>query len=60
MAATKIHDGGYDYVFGVVGEGDNETGYLAYDSDNTGITMLIEFDNLTAFSASLIHNNVIV
>ena len=60
LAATKIHDGGYDYVFGVVGEGDNETGYLAYDSDNTGITMLIEFDNLTAFSASLIHNNVIV
>jgi hypothetical protein len=60
LAESKIENDNYDYVFGVVDDGTVSKGYLAYDSDNDGITMLIEFDDLTAFSSSLIHNNIIV
>ncbi|MEK9826286.1 MAG: hypothetical protein VW395_08440, partial [Methylotenera sp.] len=53
-AADDELDGTTDYYFGVVGG----NGYLAYDQDGVGITMLIQFDDLTAFSSSLITNTI--
>jgi len=51
-AADGSLNGTVDYYFGVV----NGDGYLAYDQDGAGFTMLIQFDDLTAFSSSLINN----
>jgi hypothetical protein len=52
-AADSALDGNTDYFFGVVdmdGAGWQEpSGYLAYDADGTGITMLIEFHGMTSF-----------
>jgi len=53
-AADDELDGTTDYYFGVVGG----NGYLAYDQDGAGITMLIQFDDLTTFSSSLITNTI--
>lgn len=53
-AADAELDGTTDYYFGVVGN----DGYLAYDQDGDGLTMLIQFDDLTTFSSSLITNTI--
>jgi hypothetical protein len=48
-ADTQL-DGTTDYYFGVVGN----NGYLAYDQDGSGVTLLIEFLDLTTFDHSRI------
>jgi hypothetical protein len=45
-------DGNTDYFFGTVG-GD---GYLAYDQDGDGITLMIEFHDMTSFNGWSIDN----